>query len=234
MAVFTNCPTEQPQNLTDKCNTVLAIKGSADPSFLLPTRHSVFGDPGAKADWLIDATIATDPASWLGNSTTLPEYMFNSKSWPGSWSQIAFRKVFRRAETLIQQYGVNMVTGHSLGGYSAEIIANRFRKPGIGFAAPPPNGPFTKMAEGAPVEGFQNVNWEHDALGDVGSFGIYTHAQTPIYLSAPNGKWLTHSVDKMITYFDQKKDITNKNIKTRASATFLGWLLSYKYDPVRV
>ena len=54
----------------------------------------------------------------------------------GQASRVVVQPTLSAARELIKKYGCNMVTGHSLGGYIAEIIATNDRLPGISFCGP--------------------------------------------------------------------------------------------------
>jgi len=74
--------------------------------------------------------------------------------------------IVTRAAELVQRYqqdgyGV-MVTGHSSGGYMAEIIATTLGLNGIGFCAP---GPGEHNGEQRP-RGFHAINHESDLIGN--------------------------------------------------------------------
>merc|ERR1712046_344075 len=68
-----------------------------------------------------------------------------------------------------------MVTGHSLGGYVAEVVATNLGLSGIGFAAPG-----SGWHGGRPTKGFHNINFEHDKFGNF-LCGVYQHPQWSIY-----------------------------------------------------
>lgn len=137
----------------------------------------------------------------------------------GAWAESALGRTLNKAVELIRRYNVNLVTGHSLGGYMAEIIATRNQLPGIGFCAPGTNGPFQKFG-GEITPGFHNVNADHDVFGNVAS-GHYTHVQWSIYVSGHN----THSMAKMVNVFEGKSNITNANILTFCTVGYFGYYL---------
>jgi hypothetical protein len=141
----------------------------------------------------------------------------------GAWSPSKASDMQQKAKELIQQFGVNMVTGHSLGGYMAEILATNEGLPGIAFCAPGTNGPITKLG-GKVTPGFHNINFEHDALGNVFP-GYYTHVQWSVYLPNPPGRKPAHSIAYMIGYFEKQPLITNKNVLEYTSSYMTGYYL---------
>lgn len=92
------------------------------------------------------------------------------------------------AVRLVKKYqgkGYNvMVTGHSLGGYMAEIVATRLQISGVGYCAPGTHtiNPLSYDHGGDAHDGFQNINFENDKLGNLMP-GIYTHAQWSVFVT---------------------------------------------------
>jgi hypothetical protein len=138
----------------------------------------------------------------------------------GENSRYAVGPTVARALQLIKRYDVNMITGHSLGGYMAEIIATNHGIPGIAFCAPGTNGPATKLG-GSVVEGFHNVNFEHDPAGNIMS-GIYQHVQWSIFVKSPNDQY-THGIDYMVEYFSRREYLDNANIQSHCSSYPTGY-----------
>ena len=120
------------------------------------------------------------------------------------------------AKARIQKYRVNLVTGHSLGGYMTEILATNNKLMGIAFCAPGTNGPITKLG-GKEVRGFHNINFEHDPAGNV-MVGTYTHVHWSIYVSGS-----THAIADMVKYFANKKHITNMNVQSKSGSYMTGY-----------
>jgi len=127
-----------------------------------------------------------------------------------------------KAAEWIKKFGVNMITGHSLGAYHAEIVATNEGLPGIAFCAPGVNGPKQRLG-GEVTAGFHNVNFKHDALGNVNAL-FQKHVQLSVYVPNPTSL-VTHSIDGMVAYFKRpaQQKITNVNIlKFAELKRFLG------------
>lgn len=123
-----------------------------------------------------------------------------------------------KALELIRKYNVNMVTGHSLGGYMAEIIATNHKLCGIAFCAPGSCGPATSLG-GQEIIGFRNINFENDVAGNCMS-GVYTHVQWSIFVKCDG---YTHAMAVMRDYFKSRKSITNMNVVERSSGYPTGY-----------
>lgn len=134
----------------------------------------------------------------------------------GSQSESATLDTMNVAKSLIGLYGVNLITGHSLGGYYAEIAATNNRICGISFCNPGVNGPNVKLG-GVATRGFQNINFEHDPLGNVYS-GVYQHVQWSVYCNGTG-----HGIGGMIEYFSQRPTITNMNVVSRCTSRPTGF-----------
>jgi len=135
-----------------------------------------------------------------------------------SWAIV--QPTINTALDLVKTYHVNMITGHSLGGYMTEIIATNNNIPGIGFCAPGTNGPVIGLG-GKVTDGFHNVNFEHDVAGNVLA-GVYTHVQWSVYVTLDG---VHHSVSLMTDYFKNKQDVTNANIISHCSSGYLGYYI---------
>lgn len=107
-----------------------------------------------------------------------------------------------------------MITGHSLGGYLAEVVATSLGLPGAGFCAPGPgfhNGPGAGL-------GFVTVNHEADTIGN---HNHDFHVRPPVYildgglLMLP---WTAHSMAEMVKYMSKREDWTNLNAVAKCSA----------------
>lgn len=85
----------------------------------------------------------------------------------GDASKDVVNPTIDRAKQLAEQCGVNLITGHSLGGYLA--TSNNY--PGIGFCAPGTDGPIVKL-DGSLVKGFHNINFENDFAGKCFSWNL--------------------------------------------------------------
>jgi hypothetical protein len=110
------------------------------------------------------------------------------------------------ARNLIETYGVTMITGHSLGGYMAEIIATTEALQGIAFCAPGTMSPLCRLG-GSTVRGFHNINYEDDVLGNY-LRGVLYHVQTPIYVMGNH-----HRIRNMVQYFRHRREYTNLNVQ---------------------
>lgn len=73
-----------------------------------------------------------------------------------------------------------MTTGHSLGGYLAEIVATTIGLAGAGFCAIGPG--WHDGFKGGHLSGFRNINFRVDPLGNYAPVPGYGHAQIPIYV----------------------------------------------------
>jgi len=120
--------------------------------------------------------------------------------------------IVTRAAELVQRYqqdgyGV-MVTGHSSGGYMAEIIATTLGLNGIGFCAP---GPGEHNGEQRP-RGFHAINHESDLIGNHNA-GL--HAASPIYVTDDGllqRSSNAHSMENMLCYMRKRDEWTNMNV----------------------
>ena len=118
-----------------------------------------------------------------------------------------------------------MVTGHSLGGYLAEVVSTTFCISGLGWAAPGPgwhNGPFAKIGDALD---FQNINFEHDVLGN-GRAGAWTHFKWSIYIQDYTGPH--HSSELLVKSMHQRQQWTNRKNVQYCTKGRLGW---YSYEP---
>lgn len=117
-----------------------------------------------------------------------------------------------KAVELFRRFQCSMITGHSLGGYVAEIFATHNSTPGIAFCAPGVNGPIVRLG-GRETEGFRSVNWEHDKVGNFAS-GVYSHVQWSIYVKYDG--FQQHGITPMVNFWKEKLEsgpnITNRNI----------------------
>lgn len=136
----------------------------------------------------------------------------------GGQSAAATTATINKAKEMIRTYGVNLITGHSLGGYYAEIIATQNRICGIAFCAPGTNGPNVKLG-GVVTRGFHNINAETDPIGNV-FVGVYQHVQWSIYAG-----FTGHGIGDMITYLKQgnRPTLTNMNVQSRSTGRPTGW-----------
>lgn len=136
----------------------------------------------------------------------------------GEQSASATRATVAKAKELIRTHQVNLVTGHSLGGYYAEIIATQNRICGIAFCAPGTNGPKVKLG-GVVTRGFHNINADFDPIGNVFA-GVYQHVQWSIYADIRS-----HFIPDMIAYLKQgnRSTLTNMNVQSRCTGRPTGW-----------
>jgi len=118
----------------------------------------------------------------------------------------------------LQQDGYKvLVTGHSLGGYIAEILATTHNLPGMVFQAPGPdswynphNGPYSPSD-------FNIVNAQQDPFGNL-KYTVFYHKKDPVYMDGLRGmRGQGHSVAKMCKRFEPWSmiDITNKNVMSK-------------------
>ena len=100
-----------------------------------------------------------------------------------------------------------MVTGHSLGGYMAEVVATNLEISGVGFCAPG-----SGWHAGKPHSGFQNINFLHDVAGNVAA-AIYRHPQWSVYVE-DSGPLPCHSMAYMVMCMEnpERKGWTNQNV----------------------
>ena len=137
----------------------------------------------------------------------------------GAASAAIVQPTLAHAIKLVRDFHVNLVTGHSLGGYMTEILATNNNLMGIAFCAPGPNGPLIQLG-GRETAGFHNVNLEWDLAGNVHP-GVYQHVQWSIYVGC-NGHY-THSITNMVDYFSDKKHIHNGNVQSRSKSYLTGY-----------
>ncbi|CAJ1339699.1 unnamed protein product [Effrenium voratum] len=107
-----------------------------------------------------------------------------------------------------------MVTGHSLGGYLAEVLATTLGLGGAAFCAPGPG------AHNGPSDGrnFAVVNHEADTIGN---HNHHFHVTTPVYIMDGGAllfPWTAHRMDKMVQYMQKRQDWTNLNFRERCLA----------------
>eukprot|EP00438_Fugacium_kawagutii_P016144 Skav207700 [mRNA] locus=scaffold3057:221072:223029:- [translate_table: standard] len=116
---------------------------------------------------------------------------------------------------MYQQQGCKvMVTGHSLGGYLAEVVATSLgRLCGAAFCAPGPgdhNGP---MAD----TDFVVIN--HEAPAGIGNHNHELHVNPPVYILDDGVlmlPWTAHCMDKMLQYMLRRQDDwSNANVLER-------------------
>ena len=180
---------------TTNSNVVLAIKGTS---------------PGTNAtDMLNDISLVLDGTLSIVNPAL------------GQAAAYLPQITVQKAQDLIRTYKVNLITGHSLGGYLAEIIATNHNIRGIGFDAPGTNGPLTKLG-GAVVDGFHNVNAEKDEIENF-DIAFVHHVQWSIFVDISGSPLEQHSIGKMVAYFAQYPDITNDNIQARSTKYATGY-----------
>mmetsp|Transcript_32516 Transcript_32516/g.48130 ORF Transcript_32516/g.48130 Transcript_32516/m.48130 type:complete len:295 (-) Transcript_32516:165-1049(-) len=155
-----------------------------------------------------NCVLAFKGANWYSNETDKEQVKSIILGGEGSREDIIPTQT--RAMELAKKYGVNLITGHSLGGYMAEIFATQNNYPGIAFCAIGTNGPFTKLG-GEVVKGFHNVNFDFDNFG---SLPWCTHVQPSIYVELGRK---SHSIQDMIEYFKDNQEVTNMDIKERCT-----------------
>lgn len=123
-----------------------------------------------------------------------------------------------------------MVTGHSMGGYMAEVVATRLQISGVGFCAPGSHtvNPLANNHGGAAHAGFQNVNYEHDPLGNMGP-GVYTHPQWSVFVE-DHSPLPEHRVTKMVAAMTARGfDWTNLNVVSKCYSGLHGYYTNLKH-----
>ena len=108
-----------------------------------------------------------------------------------------------------------MITGHSLGGYAAEIISTTLNIAGAGFQAPGPNTIVGTKHDGPHKhDGFRCINAFHDPIGNLLP-GTFAHLQWTVYarstvMSLPPA---SHSISNMVPFLEGcTSNITNYNV----------------------
>ena len=130
------------------------------------------------------------------------------------------------AAAKVKEYQANgksvMVTGHSLGGYMAEVVATNCQISGVGFCAPG-----SGWHAGKAHSGFQNVNFLHDVAGNVGA-GVFDHPQWSVYVE-DSGRWPTHSIDYMVLCMENegRSSFTNQNVVAKCRSRLMGYYTSF-------
>ena len=119
-----------------------------------------------------------------------------------------------------------MVTGHSLGGYMAEVLASNCGISGIGFCAP--GSGWHKGTKGGEGKGFQNINFEHDRAGNVMP-GVFEHTQWSVYVQVCDGGY-HHSMELMLEMMTKPSmaGCTNLNVLDSCSSCWTGYYVSPK------
>merc|ERR1712072_606275 len=103
-----------------------------------------------------------------------------------------------------------MVTGHSSGGYFAEITATTLGLNGAAFCAPGPgfhNGP-----KAGTLRGFHTINHDADSIGN---HNHMDHHSKLVYVEDGGSlmlPWNAHSMAQMVTCMKRRDDWTNLNI----------------------
>eukprot|EP00434_Breviolum_minutum_P009024 symbB.v1.2.007947.t1/scaffold493.1/size196183/9 len=110
---------------------------------------------------------------------------------------------------MYQQQGCEvMVTGHSLGGYLAEVVATSLGLCGAAFGAP---GPGDHKGEYLETD-FVVINHEADSIGN---HNHDLHAKPPVYILDDGVlmlPWTAHRMDKMLQNMKKRQDWTNVNV----------------------
>eukprot|EP00913_Durusdinium_trenchii_P006605 g6204.t1 len=107
-----------------------------------------------------------------------------------------------------------MVTGHSLGGYFAEVLSTTLGLPGCAFAAPGPGSHLGPLE----VPGFLVVNHEADCIGN---HNCDLHMQPPVYLLDDGVlllPWTAHRMDRMLQSMKKRQDWTNLTARQLCAA----------------
>lgn len=132
-------------------------------------------------------------------SDTLTDFAIDAESIIWGISPSDIMKSAGQALRQLQAEGCRvLVTGHSLGGYLAEIVATTFNIAGVAFCAP------GSGRQGGPhcPNGFEIINFAHDALGN---YFRHSHPKRPAWVGTG---WFTpsHSITKMRDFIQDKCD----------------------------
>merc|ERR1719401_130141 len=128
-----------------------------------------------------DSSVMRDVKSVIGNS------------YPGDF----MLEVLDLVKKLQEEGQHVMVTGHSLGGYLAEIVATTFKLGGAGFNAPGP-GEHNNMSD---WPWFCTINHEGDNIGNVMS---RSHQSTPVFIEDGGVLCqLCHLIGSMVEYMNK-------------------------------
>eukprot|EP00420_Gonyaulax_spinifera_P006647 CAMPEP_0197927766 /NCGR_PEP_ID=MMETSP1439-20131203/101231_1 /TAXON_ID=66791 /ORGANISM="Gonyaulax spinifera, Strain CCMP409" /LENGTH=370 /DNA_ID=CAMNT_0043550351 /DNA_START=8 /DNA_END=1120 /DNA_ORIENTATION=- len=107
-----------------------------------------------------------------------------------------------------------LVTGHSLGGYLAEVASTHLDLAGAGFHAPGPDGGMWDHNGEYANPGFCTLNAWDDPIGNF-NFEEWTHKQEPVYYKGDShfAPEMMHTLQQI----DGIRDMTNLNIKKHAT-----------------
>jgi len=119
-----------------------------------------------------------------------------------------------------------MITGHSLGGYAAEVMSTTLNIAGAGFCAPGPNtSGGSNHHDGLNKHpGFRCINAYHDLIGNLRATE-FVHLQLPVYAKSTilEIPVVSHSVDNMVKFLEGcTSDITNYNVYEYAQRMIIG------------
>jgi len=125
----------------------------------------------------------------------------------------------KKAAEIVKKYQKDykvMVTGHSLGGYFAEVVGTRFQIAGVGFCAPGSHSKIPVMGDhgGKKHDGFRNINFANDVLGNMNA-ATWEHPQWSIYVEDYDG-FHTHAPTKMVEAMKCREGWTNLNAKANS------------------
>merc|ERR1711890_180905 len=110
----------------------------------------------------------------------------------GGKPRAALAKLTKLAHKYKRQGFAVLITGHSLGGYMAEIASTHLNLPGIGFNAEGSSKPWYGNHTNP---NFQIVNAWEDAVGNINS-QHWKHAKEPIYVDT-HSHYLDVTVDRL-------------------------------------
>lgn len=112
---------------------------------------------------------------------------------------------------LIKSHYTVFITGHSLGGYLAEIIASFMDLPGVAFTAP---GPGSHVCGKPATPDFRIINFENDKVGNYN----YDKHLFPVTFIKDLGRDC-HSMEQMeiLMWHPDRRKWTNKNVLTFCS-----------------
>lgn len=129
----------------------------------------------------------------------------------GQYPTEGIKRIKRMVDKYTEKGYVVMVTGHSLGGYLAELASTHFDLPGAGFCAPGAdnslihhnhNGKFSN-------KNFHNINAQHDPIGNYNIWSWH-HKQWTIYLKG--SFHLPNTLISLLEHVPNIERITNENV----------------------
>jgi len=201
LAELAACVYDDPPR--EPCDFRCDLASIRDPEEEVEAKMSVFLRRGGSGR---DLAVLVFRGTQDENDAKRDYYSIIGNAYPGPIVEIAAEIV-----KMYQGQGCDvMVTGHSLGGYLAEIAATTIGLNGAGFLAPGP-GPHDGPKAGS-LQGFHTVN--HDA-DNIGNHNHSLHQKPPVYVTDGGPlmlPWNAHSILKMVEYMKKREDWTNLNV----------------------